>query len=212
MLLLLPVATGLAVPPTDAPAIEAKIKVLDKRVEDDGNAAILTTDDLDNFSGRISRVRNAVAKATSLDAGMREKLRFDLNQIEKDIADKEAAAKAGSSPLPLGQLGAPSPAAASGASGKTALAEAAPALTAKINSLEKRIADDMVAGKLSNEDGAQFKARLVHVQDKGNAELPLTADTRQGLRDDVTAIAKELAAKDGGPKTGPSPNPSGSTQ
>lgn len=214
MFVLLPIATGLAVPPGDAPAITAKIKLLDKRVEDDGNAAILTTDDLDNFSGRISRVRNAVANAKSLDAETREKLRLDLNQIEKDIADKEAAAKSGSSPLPLGQLGTPSPAARSGASSKDALAEAAPALTAKINALEKRIANDMVAGKLSKEDGAQFNARLVHVQDKGNAELPLTATTRQALRDDVTAIAADLAAKDGGPKSGPSPspNPLGSSQ
>jgi hypothetical protein len=212
MLLVLPAFTSFAVAPEDAPAMAAKMKVLDKRVADDLSAGVLASDEGDNFTERINHVRNAIATAQTLDGPTRQLFRDQLNMVEKDLTDKEAAVKARNAPVPLGQLGETSQPVRSGAPAKPTLAEEAPALSAKINALEKRITNDMTAGRLSHEDGAGFNAQLLQVQDKGNAELPLTGKTRQGLRDDVSKVEQDIDDKDGKAKGGPSPSASGSVQ
>src|ERR1700678_1413682 len=75
MLLVLPAFTSFAVAPEDAPAMAAKMKVLDKRVADDLSAGVLASDEGDNFTERINHVRNAIATAQTLDGPTRQLFR-----------------------------------------------------------------------------------------------------------------------------------------
>jgi hypothetical protein len=209
--LLIAVATSGAVPPENAAAMEAKMKVLDKRIADDVTAGTIPSDDGQNFSDRINHVRHVIAAAESLDAPTRQSLRDDLTRVEKDITDKEAAAKAGTSPVPPAALGATAQAMTrSGAPAAPTLAEEAPALAARIKVLQKKVSDDVKAGILSSDEGAKLNARLSHVQDVGISELPLNGKSRQALRNDVATIDADITKAEGAAKSALPPAPAAS--
>ena len=92
--LLLFAAASIAVA-DDAPFIMAHADQLDKRVAADVKAGTIAQGDADKFSAKISHVRTVVQTQTRLTPMTRKTMRKELDDIERDIANKETAGAAG---------------------------------------------------------------------------------------------------------------------
>ncbi len=100
MLVLLAGATRLVASTEDMPFITARIETDQKRVAADVTAGTISQDDADKLNARLAHVRSVVDSESRMTRETRRIMRQDMDNIEKDIANKEQAKSGTAAPTP----------------------------------------------------------------------------------------------------------------